>query len=174
MKNNKSYTLYRLTIPNLGYYIGSTSQILRKRIIAHKSKLRKNIHNNSNLQEWYNKGGNLDNITWEIIEEGNKYQIKKGEWEYIKLEDEKCLNIKKPYSPKYLKILIKEGNPKVSKIYERENMRKKNKTPLGKATYMLYTAKQNVKKFSKQKRWGMVEIWKERVKERQIVKDSLD
>ena len=173
MKDNKSYILYKLIFPNLGYYIGSTCQVLKKRIISHKSKLRQNIHPNPTLQEWYNKGGDLDSLIWEEIKEGDKYQIRKEEWKHVKLEDEKCLNIQKPYHPKYLQTLIKKGNKKTFKVYDREKQRKKYKTPLGRATYMLNSAQQNIKKFSEQKRWDMVERWKEIVEKRKIVKNIL-
>jgi group I intron endonuclease len=53
-------------IINNNIYVGSSSN-LRKRILTHINKLRKNIHDNAHLQKAYNKYGE-ENFVFEIVE----------------------------------------------------------------------------------------------------------
>lgn len=76
---------YKITnIITGGFYIGSSRQSINKRWSAHKSALRRNVHDNYNLQAAYNLYGK-DAFIFEILAE---YSV-----ELILLEEQKLLDL---------------------------------------------------------------------------------
>ena len=80
------------------FYIGSTTQDIKKRFKNHKSKSKEPHRLNTPLYKWFNEIG-WENITVTIIEEFNaeKQEILKREDELIRLhiDNENCLNCNK-------------------------------------------------------------------------------
>ena len=106
------------------------------------------------MQKWYNDGGNVKDI--QIISLG--YGSKIDERNLI-LENE-CCNERKPY-PEDIKEYNRQYMKLANKRYDRKGW---NQSPKGKANEAVDNAKKQIKKYTKEKRWDMVEKWNERLK----------
>ena len=103
------------------FYIGSTTQDIKKRLKNHKSKSKEPHRSNTPLYKWFNEIG-WENITISILEEINaeKSEIFKREDELIRiyLNNDNCLNCNKVKITREEK---KERDNSYSKKYRHEN-----------------------------------------------------
>lgn len=145
--------LYKMFVSDWAYY-GSTTKTLAHRKGNHIWELRNNCHKNKAIQKWYDNGGNIKDI--QIISLG--YGSKIDERNLI-LENE-CVNERNPF-PKNTKEYEREYHKLYNKNYDRKGW---NHSPKGKANEAVDNAKKQIKKYTKEKRWDMVEKWNERLK----------
>lgn len=115
------------------FYIGSTIQVLNKRLNKHKSKAK---NKPQKCHAYFNEKG-WDNVTIELLEEGEFKDIKalrKREGEYIlpHINDENCLNCQ----------IAGRTEKEYNKAYREANKEKRNAQARAR-----YAAKKNVYKF---------------------------
>ena len=163
MKN--TYTLYMLSFPDGYYYFGSTNN-KKKRKKRHKEEFESGTHYKK-IQEQYNIYGGCEFIE---LDSGSEYDIKCKEHFYVKdnWDDSKLLNTYMPAAPHILKIKLKKGS-KAAKLEQDKNW---SKTTLGRLGSSIQNAKNNIKLYTKQKRWDMVDRWNIILAERLVKREE--
>ena len=166
----ETHVLYEYKFPDGYKYFGYTGEEeFRKK--NHIRGLIRGDHQNKQVQEHYNKTKQLPK--WKELKRGDEYTIRCGE--YYKIDEmwgnPKLLNIKKPWEPKYIKILLEEGFKQAFKVVNNKNIKEFNQTKLGKISISIYNARQNIKKFTKLKRWDDVERWEKLKEERTRIRE---
>jgi len=78
--------LYRFTLPNGYFYIGKTDNV-RLRKNNHKVHHFKYKSHFPQIEDFKNKGGKWEDLTFEVIKEGTKKEIRESEFNVIDLSD---------------------------------------------------------------------------------------
>jgi hypothetical protein len=130
------------------------------------------------MQEWFNNGGKIDDIQWEILGKGEKSD------EHKLISENECCNERKPFSPKIQNIMETKGRKAGileynREIYDKDYMKEYNKnydksiyenSPLGKLTKATQVGRNNLNRFIKEGRDDMERRWFWRTVERYITK----
>jgi hypothetical protein len=92
--------VYKLII-NDCYYIGSTFETLKSRILSHKSASKSSKSPNRKVYKFINDNGGWDNVKVEILFKGDidEKTLLEKEQSFIVITDDKCINSKCAVAP---------------------------------------------------------------------------
>ena len=148
------HRIYHLTFPNNEDYVGSTSQILRKRYTGYRSAARISKSPICQISLKY-KFKEVRMIEVDRIE-GPMFDPK------IKMLEEKWIKKLTPTLNTFSAYRTEEEERIMTKEYQKDYY----KTPKGKKFLTINSARRNIKHFTKLNRPDMVSKWEGRLKER--------